>query len=800
MVYPLAVAEIVADTTVSLPPEGHLVWGAPTWIVPVIALATIVSIFIVWSYWSRRLPTWVRVIGIPLKLAAIWLLAICLLQPMRSGTRPEPMSNVVAILADTSASMNVAAETGGESRASRVNRLLQQDNGWRSKLAEMFELRSYGFDARLENLGQDDSLTSDGESSLLVTGLITMAGRLTSRPVAAAVLFTDGNATDSNAIPQDWKSLGFPVYPVLPADESPLADLSIDEISVSQTDFESAPVTVSAALKSTAMAGRTATVELKELSSGKVIEQQTVTLADDGSPARLRFRFRPETSGVGFYRLTATDENDIAAETDSKIEATRINNTRLLSIERNHGPYRILYVAGRPNWEYKFIRRALDADEEIQLVGLLRIANKQPKFMFRDRGVSTTNPLFAGLGDEEEAAQQYDEPVILRLGVREQEELSTGFPDTAEELFAYHGVILDDLETDFFTQDQMLLLRRFVAERGGGMLMLGGQESFREDAFANSPLGDLSPVYTTSRQGFTGSEPMRFELTREGMLQAWARLRETEQAESTRLKSIVPLQTINPIGDVKPGATVLAKAVAADGRTSPALVVQRFGSGRTVAAPVGDLWRWSMRRNESDQQDPEQAWRQWTRWLVGEVPKRTEITVSASRDASQPTRISVIVRDELYMPLDNADVQLEIQPLEGEPIQLKASADVERAGYYLADFWTKQTDAFRVTANVIGVDGEHLPPDTAGWVTEPKAAEFEQLQTNRELLETIASQTGGRVLRDNELDAFAAELPHQKVPVSQAWVYPIWHQPWVMLLAIICLCAEWGLRRWKGLA
>ena len=153
-------------------------------------------------------------------------------------------------------------------------------------------------------------------------------------------------------------------------------------------------------------------------------------------------------------------------------------------------------MAGRPNWEFKFLRRALQEDAEVQLVGLIRIANKEPKFSFRDKGVNTTNPLFAGLGEnDEDAAQKYDEPVIIRLGVKESEELSDGFPETAEELFAYHGVILDDIESDFFTQDQMLLLRRFVGSRGGGLLMLGGTESFAKKKFGDSPLGELSPVY-----------------------------------------------------------------------------------------------------------------------------------------------------------------------------------------------------------------------------------------------------------------------------------------------------------------
>ena len=83
--------------------------------------------------------------------------------------------------------------------------------------------------------------------------------------------------------------------------------------------------------------------------------------------------------------------------------------------------------------------------------------------------MNTSNPLFAGLGkDEEDVAQQYDEPVILRLGVKESDELSDGFPKSAEELFAYHAVILDDVETSFFSQDQMLLLRRSSAHGAAG--------------------------------------------------------------------------------------------------------------------------------------------------------------------------------------------------------------------------------------------------------------------------------------------------------------------------------------------
>ena len=80
------------------------------------------------------------------------------------------------------------------------------------------------------------------------------------------------------------------------------------------------------------------------------------------------------------------------------------------------------------------------------------------------------------------------------------------------------------------------------------------------------------------------------------------------------------------------------------------------------------------------------------------------------------------------------------------------------------------------------------------------ATELANLKTNRELLERIAKETGGELVVDTDLDRFAAELPTRKVPVTETWVYPIWHRPWVMLTAMLCLCGEWGLRRWKGLA
>ena len=49
------------------------------------------------------------------------------------------------------------------------------------------------------------------------------------------------------------------------------------------------------------------------------------------------------------------------------------------------------------------------------------------------------------------------------------------------------------------------------------------------------------------------------------------------------------------------------------------------------------------------------------------------------------------------------------------------------------------------------------------------------------------------------LDAFVAGLPNRKIPLTESWTYPLWHQWQIFLIAVACLVGEWGLRRWRGL-
>ena len=734
-----------------------------------------------------------------LKISAILLLSFCLAEPLFRGVRPRSGANAFVILTDDSQSMTV--KSGSKIRSEGLKQILKEENPWRSRLQQDFDVRHYRFDEQLRHVDDPTTLAYSGIGSGLFSALETLHQRFQARPIAGALLFTDGNATDLPTA----KDYGFPIYPVVDQDSDEMQDIRIRQMNVSQTNFETSPVSVKAVIDAHGLAKQGITAQIVDVHD-RVIEEQQAKLDSSGN-TEIQFRFRPEEPGVSFHRLevSGTDGATDAAE------LTQANNRRWMTTDRGGGPYRILYVAGRPNWEFKYLRRALDEDDEIELRGLLRIAKKQPKFSFQDRsGLTDRNQLFEGFEDkDEEDMESYDQTVFIRLGVDNDAELADGFPKDADSLFGYHAIILDDVEARFFSAGQMLLIRRFVNQRGGGLMMLGGTESFGGGGYEKTPLGEALPVYAKRSDALLESIQESLEeegtgiswnLTREGWLQDWTRLRPSEAAERKRFGELVGLRVVNPVSGMKPGASIMAVLQTADTDPVPALITHRFGKGRSAALLAGDLWRWGLHAKDPKQQDLQQFWRQLVRWLVAEVPMRVSVTTEPSKSSPGSRTILVNIKDEEYLPHDNAEVKVTVTTPADENVELVAEPSDQEAGVYQVDFFPRVDGPYRVAVRVETSDGVDLPSKSTGWTTQRAAFEFQQLSTNRQVLEDIAKNSGGEVIRVDQLDELVASLPSRQVPVTESWTYPIWHQPWVLLTALACLCGEWGLRRWRGLA
>ena len=766
--------------------SGALTLSSPHWLAPAVLVLAGAGALVLWGY--RRASAG-RVAAL-LKITGVALLALCLVEPAWVSRRAKPGANLFVVLADNSRGMSLHDRGAGSSRGEILRAELAPDRPWLTRLGESYQLRRYLFDARLRRTQDFHELAFDGEATQIGAALRTIADRYRGGPLAGIVLLSDGNATDLGDQPFDGRGLP-PVYPVVIGGRDPQPDIALGNVTVSQTAFEDAPVTVVADVDSAGQAGRTITAELLD-SGGKTVQSQLLSVSRDDELVTARFRLRPSKPGLAFYR--------VKVGADGAREATLANNSRLVLSDRPPGPYRILYVAGRPNWEYKFLRRAVEGDPSVQLVALLRVAAREPKFAFRGRGGETSNPLYRGFGPGSEEAEGYDQPVLVRLGTRDAAELAGGFPKTDEELFAYHGLIVDDAESGFFTADQQSRIERFVSERGGGFLMLGGQDSFHQGHYEHTPIAQLLPVYVDRLSEAPQLPPAKLSLSREGWLEAWTRLRDNEPAERDRLALMPPFRVLNRVRGIKPGASVLATAAPSSGPEYPALVVQRFGSGRSGALLVGDLWRWALGRSEL-QPDLARFWRQTTRWLVTDVPERVTVRVERrSAEAGQPMAIAVRVRDRAFRPAEEVSVALEVSGPDGEKAHFAATPAAAEAGVYEATFLPRKTGGYRVRATVTERDGSSAGQAEAGWALDLEADEHRSIRANPALLETIARRTGGQMVALDQLEAFARELPRRGAPIAEPRSRPLWHNWPVLLAALGCFAAEWTLRRRRGLA
>src|SRR6478672_440403 len=651
---------------------ADIILAGRQWLACAVVLVAIALVVLVWAYLQASYAAWVRAIAALLKATGIALIAALILEPMFQGTRPKPGVNKFLVVADNSRSLQLADRAHGPARGAAMKQRLADDAPWLTRLAQDFDMRRYAFDNGLKPLTSFSELTLDGESSAMQTSLMALAQRFGGQPMGGILLLTDGNATDIIDENVDWKSLP-PVYPVALGADSGLLDLSVARVSVTQTNFEASPVTITAEVEGQGLASRKITLRVLD-ESGKELERRSLVIPAGNEPLAQRFLIKPERPGISFYTVQASLEGEEAAREGHTAEATLANNRRLATVDRGGGPYRVLYVGGRPNWEFKFLRRAVEEDDEVNLVGLVRIARREPKFTFLGQPGERTNPLFRGFGNQgDEAAEQYDEPVLIRLGTEDKDELRAGFPQDSDALFRYHAIILDDIEAAFFKQDQLSLLQQFVSRRGGGLLMLGGKESFAEGGYNRTPVGEMLPVYL-DRHLAEGAIPdhFRIRLTRDGLLEPWVRLRANEQDESKRLAAMPAFRAMNRVDSIKPGASVLAEAEIDGGVVRPALVVQTFGRGRVGALLLSDLWRWSMQRKDQKENDLDKAWRQTVRWLVSDVPQPVEVETRRAAGGGSGVEILIRARDKQFEPLDNAEVKLAVKSPDGKQIELVA--------------------------------------------------------------------------------------------------------------------------------
>jgi uncharacterized membrane protein len=581
-------------------------------------------------------------------------------------------------------------------------------------------------------------------------------------PLAGVVLISDGADNGSSALDDALLALRarrVPVFTVGVGAERFERDVAIERVQAPRRTLAGASNVVEADVRLRG-AGRDP-VPVTVEADGRVVATEMARVGEQGDVTTIRFRLPPLDPGVHRIAVRAKAlPGEIVTE----------NNEWQTSIEVRAGPDRILYLEGEPRPEFAFLRRAVANDSAVQVVGLMRSAERK----------------------------------FLRLGVRDSLDLLGGFPTSRDELFRYRAIVLGSIEASFFTTDQLRMLADFVSVRGGGLLVLGGRASLSEGGYAGTPLADVLPL-TMSAGSVNVDGPATSVLvrpTRAGEVHAALQLRTTMAGSRARWDSLPPLTTVNRLGALRAGATLLLAGRAEGGRSDiPILAWQRYGRGMSAIFGVQDSWLWRMDTSiPVDDVTHQTLWRQLVRWMVDEAPAPFEIVASPSRVApGEPVALRAQVRTTLFADVNDAAVTVTVTSPTGATQTVPLEWTLREDGSYTARF--TPIDTGRYVLDAVATRGrDSLQTATSSLLVDERGADVAQAELRASLLRRIAEETGGRYYPLNVSGTLADDAVFTEAGVTVREAKDLWDMPAVFLLIALLLGAEWGYRRWRGLA
>ncbi|CAN5467159.1 Ig-like domain-containing protein [soil metagenome] len=696
-----------------------------------------------------------------LRFAIVGLLMLILGAPALRVQEPNKSKLFTAVLVDTSRSMSIAdvKTTAGlvaRLSAARDALLNAGDKGIVPQLSESSQVILYAFSDQIHRATAADLAEANGSRTDLFQSIRSVDADLRNVPLGAVVLVTDGGRNTGGAASDAAKLLearGVPLYVLGVGDPTSPRDLEVVQVLAPAQVPAGSQVDLDVTVRHT---GFDQPFDLILKRGDETILTKNVVPEPGSDLQRLRLTFTPDHQGAAAYHLEIPP---------AKEETITQNNAKDFLLEVKDDRLPVLYVEGSPRMEYRFLRRAIFRDPTFRLVGLLRL--------------NTDRFYLQGAGPNEA-------------------DLKNGFPDSLDKLAAFKALILGDIEAAHFTPQQLQMIEDFVKIRGGGLLMLGGVNSFGPGGYANTPVGNALPVTMSSKDEPYSDQQFTAQILPSVLDHPVMRLSLDPVENKSIWDNAPPLIGVTPVQSVKPGATLLLQKP--DTR-NPVLAVQNYGQGRTAAFTSGGSWYWQMSRPASDEFH-EKFWKQLVRWLaVGAKDMLTVSTDASVYSRRDPVTISASVMGKDLRPLNDAHVTATITDALGNAQTLPMDWILSEEGVYQCRFVPDQQGQYQVK---VAVEGWDSPPAQSAFVVSESSLEFADASLKRDLLKEMADVTHGRYFdldQAGEMPAVVREgMQTTALATTVPQDHPIWDMPILLIIAISLVGTEWLIRRRSGLS
>ncbi|MBN1443429.1 MAG: hypothetical protein JXA90_12030, partial [Planctomycetes bacterium] len=797
----------------SLQVEENVRWERmpPAWLVVLVILPLVVLYA---GYFYRREPIsgrqWWRWLLAGLRILAIVFALALLARPLLRRTTYETRDSTILLLVDDSLSMDIADRYSDRQVSSRlaqlldtsvegiesttrydlVRRLLADSRiGVLEKLREKGKVAVATFARSVKEVGKAPRFRSEelpAAAPTLPEDVLPPYGDVRNDPrvqetriaegldeavewivgsgfgreeerVSGVLLFSDGQENAGSGSAADvarWLGeRGTPVYTIGVGNPEDPRDVRLSNLDVNDVVLVDDQVPLDVTIISDGFEGESVWLTLKI--DAVTVRRTTVVLEGGGKKQTARLEHRPEKPG----ELTATVEIEKLAG-----EVFYDNNSVSKTIRVLDEKIKVLYLENLPRWEYRYLKNALirDATMEAQVY----LFSADPGFVQESsKGV----------------------PSLVRP------------PQDRADLFRFHVVILGDVLPGDLGPELMSLLKEFVSE-GGGIILIAGRHA-NPSKYVYQDLFALLPVEVKEEDEFGASGLEAFVEDFHVQLSAVGKEHPIMRLVSDRERNIVLWEGKETRGDILPGfyrysrveqekagAIVLARhptdLLPLQDRGRPIFAYMNYNKGMSFFSAVDDTWRW---RAGVDNLFLGRFWGQVIRFvatgrLLGKTPRFAVTTDKPVYNIGETVVIDARVFDASMKPSTEKTVTLyhQMQGSEGEPpgkIELSLSS-VKSPGAYEGALVAAQRGRHDIW---LGTETERSAFHS--FSVEIPALESRDPRLRRDLLQQVASAGGGQYLDLHEVQKAVDGV--QGLSRSQAGLVDrddLWDEWWILVL------------------
>ena len=684
------------------------------------------------------LPGRKKALLLTLRILALFSLFLVLSEPILGIAKRYVHPPVVALLLDGSRSMNLKGRDAArieDLKGLVANRVFDE-------VSSRAKLEAFAFADSLIPLNSKDRLPDSlGNATALGEAIKSAVEDFRDENLAAIVVVSDG----ANNLGEDpvlsARSAGVPVYACGVGDYVPPRDLSVERITYPDVGYVGDQITVEVDVSQTGFDQTRVPVSIREKKIA--LTQRDLTLGKSGSVQTVDLSIIPEEAGLHQYQLSLPVMDG---------ESVKENNQRTFAIKVLKSKISLLLVSGSLNWEYTYLKRALEKDRNLKLETVVFGNARQP------------------------------------LGGR--------FPQGPAGLELFDVLLFVD-PPRFVLRDHKGEINGFLSGQGGSVLFLLGKEFMDSQAFLE--IGSILPFDPAGASITFSPASVNLELTEEGKLHPVTRLADDQEENARVWSDLPPFLGAVTLGAPSKDATTLAQFVnpLRSAYSAPAIAVRNHGKGKVLAITVTPFWRWDFLMwgiGKSDETYRE-FWNNCVRWLAvrEDMDLVNVYTDKRIYMGGESIRFAAKIFDQNYQKLHDASVVVIIKG-QALPDSELVSLSLNETGDYQARLGALPPGDYSYEGQVFR-DGEKIGAKKGEFSVEQYSMEDSDLKTNFDLLKRMAEVSGGKYYEREDIGNLAQDLQLAEKEEVREKEIQLWNSPLLLVIFVLCLSIEWAIRK-----